>query len=501
MAHIASRSILLTLVFGLALAGCDDGDFALPDQGGVGHVDGAVHHDLGVADQWVVADLFLGDGSRPDAGAVDQGAAPADAYIPPNLSRALKWTRQNPMPISALTPHVVMPHAQAVQDYFGRFQANAAHLWQTGLPDEVDAWQTHAGKTMPWISWVDFDGKSSRNKQIIGGVGANPPGRIGYQIGDEPLDKASVDRMIAGSLAVRQADPEAMIIFNYTYSLDNLEQEIERCATTGEVDVLSYDAYTHSNGAYEHLERYRRIGLKHNKAYWRWLYSYKKDAGDTYDKTDVLWDAMSGLLYGFTGHSWFLYQVGPGTPLLPALFANAGGYDQPKTALYDIVAAVNVKLRNLGRAVTQMTSTATHYNAAIDLGPLTQPKHTTRWAPGAGGDSFLRTIVGGDFSVGLFIDDFGERYVMLQNVKHKNGTTPLDWGVGPVTFELTFDFTGSNVDASKVLVLDGLTGQVKDHALTSLGGQAAKLTATVPAGDVIFFKYATGRSFALGPAS
>jgi hypothetical protein len=476
---------------------------------GAGPQDAGTSPDAPVAD-WRAPDGSAPDGTWPDAWPGDAGhdGAPTDAgpdqTITP-LPRGLKWVRANPMFVSGLTVSMGAPSAAAVTDYFQGFKANAVHLWQTGLPDEINGWRTHNGPTTPFVSWVDQNGKSSANGQLIGGLPADTPGRIGFQISDEPQDMTHFNAMVAAAVQVRQADPNALIIFNYTYNLPQLDQALVQ-AGSSEMDVYSYDVYTRSNSAYEHLARYREAGLTYKRPYWRYIRGYlpSTSSDDALSESDARWDAFSGLVYGYTGHSWFLYQVAANHNLQPAFFATAGSFTAPKTPEFAMVAKINTELRNLGRAITQLTSTEVCYTPSI---ALLQPAKTKPFTPGAGGDPYLEKITVGvgtfvDYLVGFFVDDAGERYVMLQNVKHTHGSFPVDVGVGPATFAVDFDFSGAvgaAVDKTKLLSLDKTTGQVVSLSLTSLGGDKARLTVTLEAGDPVLFKYATGAPFALGP--
>jgi hypothetical protein len=301
---------------------------------------------------------------------------------------------------------------------------------------------------------------------------------------------------------VRQADPDALLIFNFTYQHPQLGQVLDHAGTQSEMDIYSYDAYTRSNGAYEHLARYRAKGLAYNRPYWRYIRGYlpSSSSDDELSESDARWDAFSGLVYGYTGHTWFLYQVS-GNNLQSAFFTSSGDYASPKTPEFSMVAQINTELHHLGRAITQLTSTGVRYIPSIGF---LQPLGTQVFQPGAGGDPFITKIAGVnggalDSLVGFFRDDAGERYVMLQNVKHTHGTFPVDLSVGSVTFAVDFDFQTSTVDKTQVISLDKTTGAEVPLSLTSQGGSTARLTITLAAGDPVLFKYATGVPFALGP--
>ncbi|MFO0673860.1 MAG: hypothetical protein U0235_30275 [Polyangiaceae bacterium] len=211
-----------------------------------------------------------------------------------------------------------LPTASQVADYFDAFGANAVHTWATGLPARIDAFRAanHAG--FRYVSWVEKDGKSLANGQLLGGIAKNSAGRIGFQIGDEPADDAALDVMLASASAVRAADPDALVIVNFADN-PNTDALLGRAAANTDVDVLSIDRYTYKDDAYPALARVRAAGLAAAKPYWRYLDSFGTSGDTSPSESDMRWDAMVGLLYGFTGYTWFIYQVDAPSDL-PELF-------------------------------------------------------------------------------------------------------------------------------------------------------------------------------------
>jgi len=62
---------------------------------------------------------------------------------------------------------------------------------------------------------------------------------------------------------------------------------------------------------------------------------------------------------------------------------------------------------------------------------------------------------------------------------------------------LEFDFASApaGLDMSRVRELDGRTGLSVDRALDGAGDSRASLEFDLAAGDIFFYKYATGRAF------
>jgi len=455
--------------------------------------------DTGMAD---ATDVGTDTASGTDVAADTTSDAGADTLPDPSqLPRGLRWVRENPMFVSGLTPTMGTPPAWWVDEYLDDFGATAAHLWQNGMPSTVTGWRA-SGRDVRWLSWTLPDGTSGENRQLLGGMGANPPGRIGYQISDEPRTQEEFDAIVDGVAAVRAVDPDALIAINYTFQAEGLLPGfLQAQCDTVDADIFSYDQYTRSQGAYEHLERYREWGLKCDKPYWRYVRGYADaGSGEWSSASDMRWDAYVGLLYGYTGHSWFIYQISTNHNLATAFFDVTGAFDAAKTTRWHEAAAINRKLRNLGRAVTWATSTDVRYLSDIEL---LQPDATEPWTPGAGGDPYLAAIDRPslqDAAIGFFEDDRGEPFIMFQNVHHSGGSYQVS-STSPATYHLDFDFSGAPaaLDRTRLMVLDGETGTERFEPLTSTGPDTARLSITLDAGDVVLFKYANGRSFLLGP--
>jgi len=432
-----------------------------------------------------------------------------------NLPKGLAWTRSNPMFISALSVSIGAPTVAQANEYFDDFNANAVHTWGKGLPDAISGWSAANHPEFRWVAWVDNYGKSLANQQVIGGVGANPAGRIGYQIGDEPgLHGDGMTELLEieqGINAVLQADPEALTIVNFSFWAEDFLQLLEYYGGQTQGDVFSYDRYAVGYNEHETMSVIRDYALKWNRPYWRYLRSYHDvpmTAGDQGAKThpsDMRWDAFLGLVYGYTGHTWFVYQAAAPHKVGSIFYDGQGGLDKAKKPLWDTVATLNQEMRHLGRAITQLKSTDVRYKASQGLW---KPDGTTAWKAGAGGDAYITQIAGGDgiflddneFAIGYFSDDSGEQYVMIQNQNHKNAQWPIN-NTKNAELVVSFDFGNSpgNVAATHLQVLNKKTGIVENHPLTSVGAGQAQLKVTLPSGDAIFFKYDTGATFAMGP--
>ncbi|HPH68942.1 MAG TPA: hypothetical protein PLF40_24475, partial [Kofleriaceae bacterium] len=105
------------------------------------------------------------DGVRSDGGIDANPRCPTPPRPTPTLSRGLRWVRENPTFISGLMVRMGNPPASFVNEYYDTFGANAAHLWQDGLPNLITAWRT-ARPTARWLSWVEANGTGT-NGQVL----------------------------------------------------------------------------------------------------------------------------------------------------------------------------------------------------------------------------------------------------------------------------------------------------------------------------------------------
>lgn len=439
---------------------------------------------------------------RVDTGARDASAdarpGPFDASPVPALpsGRGWDWVHTHPMFLSGLTVSMGAPSASFANTYFDDFHANAVHLWQDGVPTEMDGWRAQR-PGVPFVVWLRDDGTSLDGREVLGGYGPTVAGRIGYQVGDEPGNVTDYDFLEEGMRAVRAADPDALVILNFSFSADGLDDILDRYCASGLGDVISYDHYTRGLDAYRTLGIFRDAGLRCGMPYWRYMKSFIANAEDELQTlSDMRWTALSGLLYGYSGHSWFLYQIPDGRGLTATLFEETGDRTSATTPRFDFAARVNDEMHVLGRTITRVVSSDVRYVPA-----LASPPAVEDWIPGVGGDPYLVSIEATDgepnqdFMLGFFADAAGEVYVMIQNPNHTGGDFPT-MSEATATARLTFDFSGAAGAADDRLeVLDHRNDQVLPLVLGNAGGGLRRADIVLEPGNVLLFKYATGAPF------
>ncbi len=426
-----------------------------------------------------------------------------DNFNSPESNRAMQWTRNNPALVSAINVSMGVPPAGFVNTYYGQFHATAVHLWADGLPEEVDGWA--AVRPVRFVAWLNNHGASLSNGLILGGKPANTPGRIGFQIGDEPSRSCgtiscavnNLNDMAVGVNAVRAADPDALIIVNFKKS-DLLEGSLDHYTRQMDGDIISYSHYSYGRSAYKGLESVRRYGRQYSMPYWCYLKSWISP-GDPDGKTasDMRWNAYSSLLYGFTGFTWFVYQINAGGEVVPSFFRRAGDFNAGRTGLWGEAARLNVALQHLGGVTRKLNSTAVRFIPAKEF---LQPEGTTNWYRGSGDDPYITDIGPADedelmeISVGFFQDNGGKTYFMIQNVAHTHwiSTDVVDL-VDRGTVRVSFDFSAapSTTSQSYLFTLNKGTGQSQKLPLTHVEGAQRYLDITLDPGDVILLWYDT----------
>ncbi len=439
------------------------------------------------------------------AGCVSSGDDDDDNFNMPEANRAILWTRNNPVFVSGINVSMGSPPTGFVNTYYNQFHATAVHVWADGLPGTVNGWEAARSGGFRFVSWVHENGTSGANGLVIGGISANRRGRIGFQIGDEPgrfcdtTDCAinNLNLINTGINAVQAADPNALIIINFTKG-DHLEGALDHYSKQMNGDIISYSHYSYRRAAYKSLEAIRRYGRAYSKPYWCYLKAYiQPNDPDGKTASDMRWNAYSAALYGFTGFTWFVYQINTGNEVVSDLFNQPGTFGAGRTGLWGEAARINVGLQHLGRYLTKLNSTAVRF---IPAKSFLQPEGTTEWYEGSGDDPYITDIGPADngdlmeISVGFFQNNEGKQYFMLQNVAHTHwvSTDIIDL-VDRATIRVHFDFADApeTTSRSRLLALNKGTGQARGIPLVATEGAQRYMDITLPPGDVILLWYDT----------
>ncbi len=393
------------------------------------------------------------------------------------------------MHISALVVSMDQPPPGQVDDYFDDFNANAVSLWLDGA-SEAPLWEGN-----PFTIWLDnagtslaWDGDSwETTGLLLGGLAPGTAGRIGYQVGDEPRSLADFREIEAGMDAVQAADPEALVYTNFSYFAPEREAILDRWVGIAAGDIQSHSDYFLGPLHYTVLERFREAALAKGVPYWQFLNAYVgSESGfePLHTTSDMRWSALAGLTYGYTGHVWFIYQIAnSGRHPTAATWGGSvlhdghGDWAASRTPLWDVVADVNRALANLGRTITQVTSTDVRFDPAPGD---EQPFRTTAWSRGAGGDPYLTSVAAADGQppmevlTGHFQGPDGDHYTMVQNARHthsQGASGEIPEGAddrGTVRLEFDFASAPKEVNRTGLLAMDPASGEIRPLLLTQI---------------------------------
>ncbi len=457
-----------------------------------------------------------------------QAVEPVAEFTPSAVTsnRARNWLRMHPMPITGLVPSLPNPPATVVDRYMEPFGANAVHVWMDG-PPQVESWLQYR-RGAGFLSWLAATGNSLiwngsqfvDSGKVLGGLARNTPGRIGFQVGDEPGSVAALQEISAGINRARAADPDALLFTNLSYWAPNSAQTTQQYVSSVDGDVVVTADYNFESSHYTVLQTFRRAGLAKGVPYWNYLNAYvgqETDCQITHTRSDLLWQAMAGLTFGYTGHFWFIYQASTtGHPSATAWGGSiinqpTGTWGASPTQYHGIIGEVNRRLANLGKAITRLTSTDVRFvraNHALSEQPVDLQPYTA----GAGGFPYLYEVGPApgqpplEILVGFFVDEFGERYVAVQNARHTHSTDrpnpPLPGSNAVGTIHLNFDFSPApaGLPRDNMRVLRSADGVMGDLPLQNLGGNLRRANIILEAGDAVLLKFDTARDFVFGPA-
>ena len=444
-------------------------------------------------------------------------------------TRAKDWLRKHPMPITSLVATVPNPPKTVADRYLEPFGANAVHLWKDG-PAQVEAWLRHRRGT-GYITWLENNGNAAawngsdfvNSGQLMGGLPPNNPGRIGYQVGDEPTTVSDMQEIISGISRVRGRDPEALLFTNLSYWAGDppgatRDAILDAYVAAAEGDLVVTADYNFDIAHYTVLQTFRRAGLAKGVPYWQYLNAYigpETACQPTHTPSDLLWQAMAGLAFGYSGHHWFLYQAAavghPSATQWGGSILNqpTGSWNSSPTSRHQVVSDVNRRLANLGKAITRLTSTDVRF---IKGGHPLQPIGVQTYTAGAGGFPYLFSVGPApnqqplEILLGFFVDERGERYVLVQNARHTHshrlGDPAIPGSSSVGTIHLNFDFSAapSGLPREHIRILRSEDGVRGDLPLQNIGGNLRRANIVLPAGDAVLLKFATGQDFMFGPA-
>lgn len=236
------------------------------------------------------------------------------------------------------------------------------------------------------------------------------PGFLGYDFGDEPKsDEWPALAKVFRVLAAR--DPEHPA-WNNLSGFSNYDSLVWVADNTGYLDhvhpsILCNDHYDFRIG-YDvgrfvaNVAGLRRWSLAYDVPFWAVVQLVPHSSARPLSEGELAWQVSMLLAYGARGVGYFTYWTPAPDPALnwgPAIIT----YDGQRTAWYDVVARMNVRVRAAGEFLAGLTWVSTQHAGSLPSGG--EPFR---------GDDWL-TAVDGRAAVGRFTDIAGVPYLLVMN--------------------------------------------------------------------------------------
>ncbi len=248
------------------------------------------------------------------------------------------------------------------------------------------------------------------------------PALWGYYVKDEP-NASEFRRLAATSKYLAKKDPRHIAFINLfpTYATSKqlgkptYEQYVDEFCKTVRPKIISFDHYALlSTGErpdyFENLEIIRRQSIKHVTPFIYTLLSVPHGPYRDPSEADLRWQSNTALAYGARGLMYFTYET-PSDHSLQYGDAIIGKDGKP-TAKYEQVRKINYELQKLAPTLMRLKSVAVYHTGDTPQGTKPLPEK-----------GLISRIAGGEFVIGQFDSDNGQKYAMLVNRNPRRTTT------------------------------------------------------------------------------
>ena len=245
---------------------------------------------------------------------------------------------------------------------------------------------------------------------------ADHPALWGYFVTDEP-NASQFENLGAINRYLLKKDPKHIPFINLfpTYAsqeqLGNptYEEHVSSFIQTVRPRLLSYDHYALVGDElrpdyFENMEIIRRQALEHKIPFNFILLSVPHFSYRNPTEADLRWQVNTALAYGARGIMYFTYSSLPDNEHYRGWGDAVIARDGSRTAKYEQVKRINGELKQLAPTLVRLTSTAVYHTPPLPRGTAAIPD----------GDMVVH-LQGGEFVVGHFSSEQGERYTMFVN--------------------------------------------------------------------------------------
>jgi hypothetical protein len=228
---------------------------------------------------------------------------------------------------------------------------------------------------------------------------------------------------------------------NAVLGAENYDQYVSRFVNEVDPDVLSMDYYPPMTpredgrkGYCDNLEVMRKYSLEKKIPFWNFFNAMP--FGPHFDPTEaqLRWQIYTSMAYGAKGVLYFCYYTPEGDefPKGGAIIARDGR----KTRHYYEAQRINRAIKNLGSTLMKLTSTAVYR-----IKPGDDPNVVLKGSP-------IRQLTPGDYLVGVFQHENGNKAVLLNNYDFAYSSWPT------VTFDKGNVFEIDQATSQKRPVID-----------------------------------------------
>ena len=371
---------------------------------------------------------------------------------------------------------------------------------------------------MAWSRWIKTDGSNpltnNEKTQHLSEL-------VSLQYGDE-LNQSSAGTIDAGTLNTMAAtfaswhSQYGNSFLAYTnFGANNASKSMTPTGLVNYMqvakpDMLMFDAYPRHyvtlSTWYAEMQKYRLAGLggidgtgRAPIPYAQYLDLYRTSySASQPSESFIRLQENASWAFGYTFLTAFVYNKPNNSTVYPTMFSSDD--DSQPTAVFSQVAETNRQSRNLGAALVRLTSTDVRM---IPGTGSSLPTGVAAWAPGAGGNNYIKSITpmtntGGSPSVSypdiligyfapLLADNSDYPFADGTHFMVVNGASTGAAANSAQSYHVTFDFGASGFNSLQRLSSE--TGQVELVPLVHLDGSKYSLDWNLPGGTGDLFRF------------
>jgi len=255
---------------------------------------------------------------------------------------------------------------------------------------------------------------ASNLDSVVADYGSHPA-LWGYFLTDEP-NSSQFRQLGAVNQYLLKKDPKHIPYINLfpTYAskeqLGNptYETHVDHYCRVVRPKLISYDHYALMEKGerpdyFENMEIVRRQGIKHKTPFNYILLSLPHGPYRDPSDADLRWQVNTALAYGARGIMYFTYETPPPDENWKWHDGIIDESGKPNRKYYE-VKKINAEVKKLAPTLMRLNSVAVYHTTPLPRGTRALPEN-----------GLIRNVEGGQFVIGQFNSDKGQRYAMFVN--------------------------------------------------------------------------------------